>query len=67
MKAVTAQTNIHQQRGSDMKEKPRFIYSLAYKGPPWYVLYCTNTPALLIGPEELKPRPGRLLTSSCYI
>lgn len=30
---------------------------LAHKGPLWDVLMCTDTPALLTGPEELKLGP----------
>lgn len=30
---------------------------LAHKSPLWYVLKCTDTPALLTGPEELKLGP----------
>lgn len=41
---------------------PSGRYLLAYKGSSWYVLKCTDAPALLTGPEDLEfgPRKTKL-------
>lgn len=38
---------------------------LAHKSSLWYVLLCTDTPALLTGPEELKLCPEENIQTRC--